>query len=206
MRRSASVPEGRPERGGMTPAEYERETALPCIHLLVMHADPDDPDATLQTRIMRFRDLLPNLRINGKMLELPAKMPDGLASDLRGLTDRWVRTEYDAICAKLTAAAREGDVYDERCGHDAAMTLGRMIPVSIWNRYGDLAVLGDDGLPIYNVLYTTGGQESYDKYRAAGRLHETVRFSYGSNTMPAHDYLRPCGLASCTRHGAGVLG
>lgn len=48
------------------------QTALDCIHQTRIYTSPANPREKVITRIMRYGDILPNLRMSGSHVELPA--------------------------------------------------------------------------------------------------------------------------------------
>lgn len=118
-----------------------------------------------------------------------------------------MRKEYEVIVSKLMEAATDGHMFHEeraeRTGDHRSGTLGRLIPLATWEKYANMAVLGDDGLPIYDVFWTSDAAlKECDEMRRRGELakHVTLSKPHG----PMDDYLRPCGLASCTRHAGAA--
>lgn len=180
---------------------------LDCIHQTRIYTSPNDPREKVITRIMRYGDILPNLRISAGRVELPAMSEGGLAGDFPDLPDSRMRDEYRTITSKLMEAATDGYMFHEeraeRAGDHRSGTPGRLIPLKIWKKYADMAVLGDDGRPIYHVFWTSDAvMAECAEARRRGELEKHVTLSRPRGLMD--DYLRPCGLASCTRHTGAV--
>lgn len=183
------------------------QTLLDCIHQTRIFTSPNDPREKVITRIMRYGDILPNLRISAGHVELPAMSTDGLAGDFPDLPDSRMRDEYRTIMSKLMEAATDGHVLHEgraeRTGDHRSGTPGRLIPLEVWKKYANMAVMGDDDRPIYHVLWTSDtAMKECAEARQRGELEKHITLSRPRGDLD--DYLRPCGLASCTRHTGAV--